>query len=78
MSLEKLDTTHAGLEALAFDQSVMRKLADVLSLFREHLQKNVGTLDVSKKRRIKRLLLKEVAVGDDLLTIRYLIFVGRD
>jgi site-specific DNA recombinase len=66
-----------ALKAMAFDQSATLKLADVLSSFRERLQKNAGTIDVSEKRRITRLLLKEVAVGDDTLTIRHSIPVGR-
>ncbi len=66
-----------ALEAMAIDPSATLKLADVLSSFRERLQKNAGTLDVSEKRRIMRLLVKEIAVGDDTLTIRHSIPVGR-
>ena len=66
-----------ALKSMALDQSAMLKLADVLSSFRERLQKSAETLDVSEKRRIVRLLVKEVAVGDNAITIRHSIPVGR-
>ena len=66
-----------ALKTMALDQSATLKLADVLSSFRERLQKNAENLDVTEKRRIIRLLVKEVAVGDNAITIRHSIPVGR-
>ena len=38
-----------ALKSMTLDQSAMLKLADVLSSFRERLQKSAETLDVSEK-----------------------------
>ena len=66
-----------ALKTMVLDPSASFKLADILSSFRDRLRKNAETLDISEKRRIMRLLVKEVAVGDDTLTIRHSIPVGR-
>ena len=66
-----------ALKTKAMDQSATLKLADVLSSFRDRLQKNAETLDVTEKRRITRLIVKEIAVGDETITIRHSIPVGR-
>ena len=66
-----------ALKAMVLDQAATLKLADVLSSFRNRLQKNAEMLDITEKRRITRLLVKEIAVGDETLTIRHSIPVDR-
>ena len=62
---------------MVMDQLATLKLEDVLSSFRNRLQKNAATLDVTEKSCITRLLVKEIAVGDGTITIRHSIPVGR-
>jgi site-specific DNA recombinase len=62
-----------ALNAMAMDQSATLRLAEVLSSFRERLRNNAETLDIPEKRRIMKLLVKEIAVGDNAITIRHSI-----
>lgn len=49
------------------------KLAETLSAFQTRLHKNAGNLDVLERQKIVRLLVREVAVSDDKITIRHSI-----
>jgi len=62
-----------ALNAMAMDQANTLRLAEVLSSFRERLRNNAETLDIPEKRRIMKLLVKEIAVGDNAITIRHSI-----
>ena len=55
------------------DQAAYLRFAQTLSTFLESLRANVQTLDVRDRQRITRLLVKEVVVGDDSITIRHSI-----
>ena len=69
-------TLRAELEMLhtqVADQATYLRLAHTLSTFLESLRANVKTLDVRDRQRITRLLVKEVVVGDDRITIRHSI-----
>jgi site-specific DNA recombinase len=55
---------------LALDQRL--QLLDVPT-FKTQLGKNVNSLDIKEKKKILRLLVKEVVVGDDVLEIRHSI-----
>ena len=55
------------------DQATYLRLAQTLSTFLETLRTNAQTLDVRDWQRITRLLVKEVVVGDDSITIRHSI-----
>ena len=66
----------AELEALhtqVADQAAYLRLAQTLSTFLDRLRANVQTLDIHDRQRITRLLVKEVVVGHDTITIRHSI-----
>ncbi len=55
------------------DHANYLRLAETLSGFLARLHENVQTLDVAARQRIVRLLVKEVVVGQDSITIRHSI-----
>jgi len=55
------------------DRAAYLKLAETLTAFLERLRTNAQTLDVGQRQRIMRLLVKEVIVGKDLITIKHSI-----
>ena len=61
------------LEMAKLDQSKYLKLAQSLSGFRKKLRARAQTLDVKERQQILRLLVKEILVGFDTLTIRHSI-----
>jgi site-specific DNA recombinase len=72
---KRVNTTEKELEnlkthELALDQRL--QLLDVQS-FTSQLGQNVNQLDIKEKKKILRLLVKEVIVGDDLIDIRHSI-----
>jgi len=62
-----------SLSAKFADQAAYLRLAQTLSAFLGRLRENVQTLDVAARQRIVRLLVKEVVVGHDSITIRHSI-----
>ncbi|MDQ3259904.1 MAG: hypothetical protein M3Q00_03810, partial [Pseudomonadota bacterium] len=62
-----------SLRAQVADQAAYLRLAQTLSSFLENLRANVKTLDICDRQRITRLLVKEVVVGNDNITIRHSI-----
>lgn len=69
----------AELQALTTqlaDQSTYLRLAQTLSAFLQRLRTNAETLNVEERQRITRLLVKEVVVGADSITIRHSIPTG--
>src|SRR5664279_1926776 len=72
---KRVNTTDKELEnlkthELALDQRL--QLLDVQS-FTGQLGQNVNQLDIKQKKKILRLLVKEVIVGDDIIDIRHSI-----
>ena len=69
-------TDQAELQAIA-DQSAERtaclRLAETVTDFLARLRPSAGTLDVSERQRILRLLVKDILVGDDKIVIRHSI-----
>src|SRR5271166_2915029 len=61
------------LEMAKLDQSRHLKLAESLGGFRKKLRARAQTLDVKERQQILRLLVKEILVGFDSLTIRHSI-----
>ena len=55
------------------DQATYLRLAHTLGEFLERLRTQVQGLDVLQRQRVVRLLVKEVVVGDDCITIRHSI-----
>jgi site-specific DNA recombinase len=67
---------HSELQSLhmaAQDQSRYLRVVDSLSDFRERLRGNAEHLDLIGRRRIIRLLVKEILVDTDTITIRHSI-----
>jgi site-specific DNA recombinase len=62
-----------SLHMAAQDQSRYLRVVDSLSDFRERLQGNAEHLDLIGRRKIIRLLVKEILVGTDTITIRHSI-----
>ena len=69
-------TDQAELQAIA-DQSAERtaylRLAETVTNFLARLRSSAGTLDVSERQRVLRLLVKDILVGDDKIVIRHSI-----
>lgn len=62
-----------GLSAQLVDQAAYLRLAQTLTAFLGRLRNSAATLDVQDRQRITRLLVKEVVVADDRITIRHSI-----
>jgi DNA invertase Pin-like site-specific DNA recombinase len=55
------------------DRAAYLQLAETLTAFLQRLRSNADTLDIGQRQRIMRLLVKEVIVGKDLITIKHSI-----
>ena len=55
------------------DRAAYLRLAETLTAFLERLRSNADTLDIGQRQKIMRLLVKEVIVGKDLITIKHSI-----
>jgi site-specific DNA recombinase len=67
---------HAELQSIGTqeqDRAAYLRLAETLSAFLGRLRSSAETLDVLKRQRIVRLLVKEVLVSDDAIVIRHSI-----
>jgi site-specific DNA recombinase len=62
-----------SLEMAAVDQTRYLQLAETLSGFRTKLCARADTLDIKERQQIVRLLVKEILVGADTLTLRHSI-----
>jgi len=59
----------------ANDRAVFLRLAENLTAFLERLRGAADTLSITERQRIVRLLVKDVLIGDDTITIRHSISV---
>ncbi len=67
---------HRELQAAvdqAKDRETYLRLAETLTGFLERLRSSAETLDITERQRIVRLLVKEVLVSEDKITIRHSI-----
>jgi site-specific DNA recombinase len=55
------------------DRVAYLRLAETLTAFLERLRSNADTLDIGQRQKIMRLLVKEVIVGKNLITIKHSI-----
>jgi len=60
-----------SLETAAADQTKYLRLIETLGDFRRRLRARADTLDVLERQKILRLIVKEVLVGRDTITIRH-------
>jgi len=66
----------AELQAIsdrANDQATLLRVAETLTAFLERLHRAADTLSITERQRIVRLVVKEVLIGDDTITIRHSI-----
>ena len=62
-----------SLEMAAGDQTKYLRLVETLGDFRARLRARANTLDIKERQKILRLLVKEVLVGKETITIRHSI-----
>ena len=62
-----------SLETVAGDQAKYLRLVETLADFHARLQARAEMLDVPERQKILRLLVKEVLVGRETITIRHSI-----
>jgi site-specific DNA recombinase len=75
--LQALATERESLELASADQARYLHLSETLIDFRASLRARSDTLDVSVRQQIVRLVVKEIRVGLDTLTICHSLPVGR-
>jgi site-specific DNA recombinase len=74
---QSVESELQSLETAAVDQARYLQLAESLDGFRVKLRERAKTLDVCERQQILRLLVKEVLVAADSLTIRHSIPIPR-
>src|SRR6266849_6399928 len=73
---QRQQTLRAELQAIAHqtnDRAAFLRLAETLTAFLARLRSAAETLSVIERQRIVRLLVKDVLVGEDTITIRHSI-----
>ena len=55
------------------DRAAFLRLAETLTAFLARLRRAAETLSISERQRIVRLVVKEILIGDDSITIRHSI-----
>jgi site-specific DNA recombinase len=66
-----------SLELRAVDQEKFLTLSENIEGFLAHMRKSAQTLNVKDRQRILRLLVKEILVGPDTITIKHSIPTGK-
>ena len=69
----RLKAEFESLRAQLADQATYLRLAHTLGEFLERLRTQAQGLDVLERQRVVRLLVKEIVVGNDSITIRHSI-----
>ena len=67
---------NAELQAIiaqSADRATYLRLAETLTTFLARLRSSADSLDISERQRVLRLLVKEILVADDKITIRHCI-----
>lgn len=62
-----------AINSQAADRATYLRLAETLKAFLERLRSNADTLDIGQRQKIMKLLVKEVIVGKELITIKHSI-----
>ena len=73
---QREQTLRAELQAIADqanDQAALLRLAETLTAFLVRLHGAADTLSITERQRIVRLVVKDVLIGDDTITIRHSI-----
>jgi len=72
---QAVQTELQSLETMATDPAQCLQLVEALGDFRSRLQLRADTLEIVERQKILRLLVKEILVGKETLTIRHSIRV---
>src|SRR3984957_933272 len=75
-SCHREQVLRAELQAIADqanDQAALLRLAETLTAFLARLHGAADTLSIRERQRIVRLVVKDVLIGDDAITIRHSI-----
>jgi site-specific DNA recombinase len=70
---QAIESELQSLEMATLDQAKYLQLAETLATFRSRLRARAETLDVRERQRILRLLVKEILVDAEMITIRHSI-----
>src|SRR6516225_1128660 len=70
---QAVQTELQSVETVATDPAQYLRLVESLADFRSRLQMRADTLEVTEQQKILRLLVKEILVGKETLTIRHSI-----
>src|SRR2546428_13116683 len=73
---QRQQTLRAELQAIADqtnDRAAFLRLAETLTAFLARLRSVAETLSITERQRIVRLVVKDVLLGDDTITIRHSI-----
>jgi site-specific DNA recombinase len=70
---QTLESQLNSLKAAGIDQEVFLRLAEHLEDFLARLRRNANSLSVTDRQRILRLVVKEILVGEDTITIKHSI-----
>jgi site-specific DNA recombinase len=73
---QAIDTELASLETAATDRTQYVRLIETLAGFRQRVQARGESLSVTDRQKVLRLLVKEVLVGKQTITIRHSIRVA--
>jgi site-specific DNA recombinase len=65
-----------AIETAAVDQARYLRLSETLTDFRTKLRARADTLDITEQQKIVRLLIKEIRIGADAITICHSLPVG--
>ena len=71
--VQAVESELQSLELAAADQAKYLQLAESLAAFRSKLRLRAETLDIQERQQILRLLVKEVLVSANTITIRHSI-----
>lgn len=72
-----LESQLSHLKVAENDEEAFLRLADHLDDFLSRLRRNAESLNVTEQQRILRLVVKEVLVGEDTITIKHSIPLSR-
>ena len=69
-------TERQAIETAALDQARYLRLSETLTEFRARLRARAETLDITEQQKIVRLLIKEIRIGADAITICHSLPIG--
>src|SRR5712692_9742926 len=65
-----------AIETAAIDQARYLRLSETLTNFRARLHARAESLDITERQKVVRLLIKEIRIGPDAITICHSLPLG--